>query len=93
MTPPLFVELPQDTWIELQGTIARIGTIDVATIQPFIDALRAAGLMLRRVQPVRPSLEDLFMETVGGVAGGHQAGGAIGKTPPLAAVRREGGKL
>jgi len=28
---------------------------------------------------VRPSLEDLFIEAVGGVAGGHQAGAAIGK--------------
>jgi hypothetical protein len=26
---------------------------------------------------VRPSLEDLFMEAVGGVEGGHQAGAAI----------------
>ena len=43
----------------------RIGTDDPAVIQPIIDALRADGQAIVRVQSVRPSLEDLFLETVG----------------------------
>lgn len=71
-------------WLELQANTLRVGTGDVMAIQPIIDALRAAGFQLRRIQPVRPSLEDLFLEAVGGVAGGHQAGAAMGFPVALA---------
>jgi ABC-2 type transport system ATP-binding protein len=67
-------ELP----VELNGATLRIESMDVAALQPVIDALRTGGLMLKRIQAIRPSLEDLFMEAVGGVAGAHQAGAAIG---------------
>ncbi len=45
------------------------GTISVATseplpIQPLIDALRARAVTIKAVRPVRPSLEDLFMQAV-----------------------------
>jgi ABC-2 type transport system ATP-binding protein len=70
--------LPDSTWIQLLGVVLRIGTTDVTAMQPFIDTLRANHLALRRLQQVRPSLEDLFIEAVGGVAAGHQAGAAIG---------------
>jgi len=50
--------------IELAGFVLRIETTDPDAIQGVIDALRAAGLTLRRVQPMRPSLEDLFLDTV-----------------------------
>jgi ABC-2 type transport system ATP-binding protein len=33
-------------------------------IQPILDALRQTGLVIRRVQSMRPSLEDLFLEAV-----------------------------
>ena len=46
-------------------TTVHIGTSDSAVVQPLIDRFRAAGLAIRRVQPVRPSLEDLFMDAVG----------------------------
>jgi ABC-2 type transport system ATP-binding protein len=70
--------LPDGTWLQVKDALLRIGTTDVALVQPVIDALRAAGIVIRRITPVRPSLEDLFMEAVGGVEGSHQAGAAIG---------------
>jgi ABC-2 type transport system ATP-binding protein len=51
-------------WAELVGLTLRLGITEPADVQPILDALRHAGLMIRRLQPVRPSLEDLFMETV-----------------------------
>jgi ABC-2 type transport system ATP-binding protein len=50
--------------IELAGLTLRIETTDPAAVQGVIDALRRAGLVIRRVQPVRPSLEDLFLAAV-----------------------------
>ena len=72
--------LPNGTKLRLLDNTLSIATTDLAIIQPIIDALRAAGFPIRRVQPIRPSLEDLFMEAVGGVDGGHQAGAAIKKS-------------
>jgi len=51
-------------------------------VQPVLDALRAQGLQILRLQAVRPSLEDLFIEAVGGMAGGHQAGAALAPRMP-----------
>ena len=56
--------LPDGLSIELEGATLRIPTTDASQVQPMIDALRRAGLIIRRVQPVRPSLEDLFMEAI-----------------------------
>jgi ABC-2 type transport system ATP-binding protein len=61
-------------WVEIEGPIVRIGTTEPNDVQPMVDAVRSAGFGLRRLQPVRPSLEDLFLETVGGTAGGHNVG-------------------
>jgi ABC-2 type transport system ATP-binding protein len=52
-------------WLELADHTVRIGTIDALAVQPIVDALRAEGQSICRVQMVRPSLEDLFMEAVG----------------------------
>ncbi|HVT82956.1 MAG TPA: ATP-binding cassette domain-containing protein [Phycisphaerae bacterium] len=71
--------LPDGTWLQVQGPLLRIGTTQAAAIQPVIDALRAAGLAIRRIQPVRQSLEDLFIQAVGGIEGGHNAGASIGR--------------
>jgi ABC-2 type transport system ATP-binding protein len=60
---------------ELAGAVVRIETTDVQAAQGMIDAVRAEGLAVKRWHAVRPSLEDLFIEAVGGVAGGHNAGG------------------
>ena len=50
--------------ITFQAQRATILTSDPAHIQPVIDALRAGGVILSAVTPMRPTLEDLFMETV-----------------------------
>jgi hypothetical protein len=77
---PVFSGLLADgTWVQVQHATIRVGTTQAAAVQPLIDALRAAGLVIRRIQPVRQSLEDLFLQAVGGVEGGHQAGAAIGR--------------
>jgi ABC-2 type transport system ATP-binding protein len=76
--------LPSGEWIEIQGPVVRIGTVDVLAAQPLIDALRAETLPIRRLLQVRPSLEDLFIEAVGGVAGAHNAGASM---PPVPAAK------
>ncbi|RMH24039.1 MAG: ABC transporter ATP-binding protein [Planctomycetota bacterium] len=51
-------------------------TSDPARIQPVIDALRARGVVLAAVNPMRPTLEDLFMETVASDASHGRPGAA-----------------
>jgi ABC-2 type transport system ATP-binding protein len=51
-------------WIELRGSVLSIGATNPTDVQPVLDALRDRGMIIRRVEPVRPSLEDLFLETV-----------------------------
>jgi ABC-2 type transport system ATP-binding protein len=41
-----------------------VWTEDPERIEPLIDALRGNGVTLRSVRPVRPSLEELFIEAV-----------------------------
>jgi hypothetical protein len=56
--------LSDGTWAELDGPVLSVGTSDAMRVQPLLDALRADGLTIRRLMPVRQSLEDLFMEAV-----------------------------
>ena len=58
-------KLPTGEWVELDGPVLRVGTTDPQLIQPLLDAIRTGGLVVRRVQMVRPSLEDLFIEATG----------------------------
>ncbi|MEM1355592.1 MAG: ABC transporter ATP-binding protein [Planctomycetota bacterium] len=51
-----------EVWYELHGPVLRIGTTSAATMQPVLDALRGAGLVIRAMEPKKPSLEDLFMQ-------------------------------
>jgi ABC-2 type transport system ATP-binding protein len=57
-------KLPSGQWLELQGNVLRIGTTDPIEAQPMLDALRGAGMIIRRFQQVRPSLEDLFIDAI-----------------------------
>jgi hypothetical protein len=57
--------LPGGERVEIRGGLIRVWTDCAETVQPIIDALRARGVVIRSVTPVRMSLEDLFMETVG----------------------------
>ena len=46
----------------LENGLIHVGTTDAATLQPMLDALRAAEWTIESVQPHRQSLEDLFLE-------------------------------
>lgn len=50
--------------VKVDRGMLRIDTADTAAAQPVIDLLRSHGVMIRAVRPVRPSLEDLFMQAV-----------------------------
>ena len=50
--------------MEFESQTLRVGTNDAGAIQPLLDAVRRQGLVIRRLQPYRQSLEDLFMEAV-----------------------------
>lgn len=54
----------QSVHVELRGQLLVIGTADVQAIQPVIDALRQHNLAVRRITPIRQSLEDLFIQAV-----------------------------
>jgi ABC-2 type transport system ATP-binding protein len=60
-------KIPGDSanlWVEFDGLAVRIGTPDAGAVQPILDALRQQGIVVKRLQPFRQSLEDLFMEAV-----------------------------
>jgi ABC-2 type transport system ATP-binding protein len=50
--------------VSVQGSTIRVETTDAGKVQPIIDALRRAGLVIRTVRGFRPSLEDLFIRAV-----------------------------
>jgi ABC-2 type transport system ATP-binding protein len=56
--------LPGGEWVEIDGAIARVGMTDPVKVQPLLDAMRAANLVVQRVQLVRPTLEELFIQAV-----------------------------
>ena len=56
--------LPTGQEVHLRGLILAIPGSDPHHIQEILDALRRVGLVIRRVQQLRPSLEELFMEAV-----------------------------
>ncbi len=57
-------ELTTGEAAEFDGRTLRINTMDAKPIQSIIDALRQRGVVIRSLRPVRPSLEDLFIEAV-----------------------------
>jgi ABC-2 type transport system ATP-binding protein len=62
--PPLTDRLPTGEPVRTDGRTLRIGTEDPGKIQPLLDGLRRGGSVIAEVRPVRPSLEDLFMQAV-----------------------------
>jgi ABC-2 type transport system ATP-binding protein len=56
--------LPSGIPLEIHGQTVRLATTEPADIQPLLDTARRNGLVIRRIQAVRPSLEELFMEAV-----------------------------
>ena len=71
--------------VELEGLTLRVETMEAQAVQGVIDTVRAAGLIIRRVEPVRPSLEDLFLEAVTDPVTGKTA------TPGADNAARQGG--
>ena len=51
-------------WCDFDGVALRVGIANPKEAQPVLDALRQHGLVIRRMQLIRPSLEDLFFEAV-----------------------------
>ncbi len=67
----------------LTRTGLSVKTTDPARVQPIIDRLRAANIVIRSMRPVRPSLEDLFMRAVTDPTTGKAAApGAIREARP-----------
>jgi ABC-2 type transport system ATP-binding protein len=83
-------QLATGTGIEIDGASIRIASVDPGEIQGVLDRLRGAGVQIRRVQPVKQSLEDLYMEAVIDPVTGVRAGtGAALRPftpPPLSAI-------
>lgn len=56
------------TWIENElrdsTELIKVGTADPQHVQGMIDTLRKGGFVITRVQAVRPTLENLFIEAV-----------------------------
>ncbi len=50
---------------EVEGDRVLVDAADAGPVQPVIDALRGAGLEIRRVAEMKQSLEDLFLAAVG----------------------------
>jgi ABC-2 type transport system ATP-binding protein len=50
--------------LQIVSDTLRIDTTEAAEIQPIVDELRQMGMIIRRVQLIRPTLEDLFMAAV-----------------------------
>lgn len=59
-------KMNRDLKIEVSESTLQVSTIDAAQIQPLIDHLRGESQTIRRVQLIRPSLEDLFIEAIQG---------------------------
>lgn len=51
-------------WIEIDHQVICVGTTEPEVVQPIIDGLRRAALVIKSMRMVRPSLEDLFLEAV-----------------------------
>jgi ABC-2 type transport system ATP-binding protein len=68
--------------IEIIGNLARIGTMDPARIQAIVDTLRSSSIIVRRVQHVKPSLEDLYLDAVVDPVTGRPAGAGAALRPP-----------
>jgi ABC-2 type transport system ATP-binding protein len=72
--PDLMAKFTAEGW-EVSGDRVLVEAPNLGPVQPVIDALRGAGMTIRRVAEVRQSLEDLFLDAVG--ADGAQAGAEI----------------
>jgi ABC-2 type transport system ATP-binding protein len=67
-------ELANGLWVEASRTTISVEGTDPSSVQPVIDALRAHDAVIRAMRPVRPSLEDLFIQAITDPASGRTTG-------------------
>jgi ABC-2 type transport system ATP-binding protein len=67
-------ELANGLWVEATRTTISVEGVDPASVQPVIDALRAQDAVIRAMRPVRPSLEDLFIQAITDPTSGRTTG-------------------
>lgn len=60
--------------VEVEQMMIRVEGDDPMSVQPVIDALRARAVVIRSLRPVRPSLEDLFIQAVTDPETGESSG-------------------
>lgn len=56
--------LPTGESITVERNMLTVATADAQRVQSLIDTLRGQGVVIRSMKPMRPSLEDLFMQAV-----------------------------
>ena len=64
LSPPASVRLPSGETVTLDGLTIHVATGNAGPVQAVIDGLRANGLAIVAVRPVRQSLEDYFLQAV-----------------------------
>ncbi len=62
--PALPASLPTGEPVSIAARLLTTPTSDAARVQPLLDSLRAQGAVIKSIRPMRPSLEDLFMQAV-----------------------------
>lgn len=70
--PPVLREKLEAAGLQVAGDRVGVPGIDAGAVQPVIDALRAAGIVIRELKESRQSLEELFLSAV---QGARQEGG------------------
>jgi ABC-2 type transport system ATP-binding protein len=93
---PASGRLPSGETVTLDGLTLRVASGNAGPVQAVIDGLRAKGLVILAVRPVRQSLEDYFLQAVavgGPPSGGHvSVGNALRGVPssPASGDQRRG---
>jgi ABC-2 type transport system ATP-binding protein len=74
LSPSASGRLPSGETVSLDGLTLRVATGSAGPVQAVIDGLRAKGLVILAVRPVRQSLEDYFLQAVAdrGLASGEK---------------------
>ena len=70
--PPELRQRLESAGLEVAGDRVKVPAKDAGGVQPVIDALRAAGVVIRELKESRQSLEELFLTAV---QGARQEGG------------------
>jgi ABC-2 type transport system ATP-binding protein len=87
--PPDSGRLSSGETVSVEGLTVRVATGNAGPVQAVIDGLRARGLLILAVRPVRQSLEDYFLQTV--TLASPAPGGQPCAAPPRALPTGENG--